>query len=164
MACQPGFVGGRDGNPFIVKNPLRTEDAIRVLFEANVLENTWGGFSQAGFSILLTPKNQSAHCPLCVVHDITIRYSTISHVGSGFTIGNGLRIRRPFQGAWNESIHDVIMTHVNAATYNGGGNLFQEANGNEVNPLHDVAIDHVTGITDSHAVAMLSSETGESSR
>jgi len=156
MRGQPGFVGGRDGNPFIVKNHFELKNAIRVLFEANVLENTWGGFSQAGFSILLTPKNQSAHCPLCVVHDITIRYSTISHVGSGFTIGNGLSDSGALsQGAWNESIHDVIMTHVNAATYNGGGYLFQEANGNEVNPLHDVAIDHVTGITDSHTVAML---------
>jgi len=50
------------------------------------------------------------------VHDITIRYSTISHVGSGFTIGNGLSDSGALsQGAWNESIHDVIMTHVNAA-------------------------------------------------
>jgi len=49
MRGQPGFVGGRDGNPFIVKNHFELKNAIRVLFEANVLENTWGGFPKRGF-------------------------------------------------------------------------------------------------------------------
>src|SRR5580704_3540724 len=61
MKGQPGFVGGRDGNPFSVKNLFELKNAQRVLFEGNVLENTWGGFSQAGFGFLLTPKNQAAH-------------------------------------------------------------------------------------------------------
>ena len=43
---QPGFVGGVNGNPFIVKNLFELKNAQRVLFEGNVLENTWGGFSQ----------------------------------------------------------------------------------------------------------------------
>jgi hypothetical protein len=156
MRGQPGFVGGRNGNPFIVKNHFELKNAQRVLFEGNVLENSWGGFSQSGFSILLTPKNQSGQCPLCVVHDVTIRYSTISHVGNGFTIGNGRSDAGALsQGAWNESIHDMIITHVNAATYGGGAYLFQETNGNEVRPIHDVVIDHVTGITDGPTTAML---------
>ena len=59
MQGQPGYVGGIDGNPFIVKNLFELKNAQRVLFEGNVLEDTWGGFSQAGFAILLTPKNQA---------------------------------------------------------------------------------------------------------
>ncbi|MGA3107660.1 MAG: Ig domain-containing protein, partial [Terriglobales bacterium] len=93
------FVGGANGNPFIVKNHLELKNAIRVLVEANLMENSWGGFSQTGYGILLTPKNQHAHdggnvCPLCQVTDITIRYVHVSHAGGGIQMatvlsGNG---------------------------------------------------------------------------
>ena len=151
-----GFVGGTDGNAFIVKNHLEFKNAARVLVEGNVMENSWGGFSQTGFSILLTPKNQNGHCPLCVLHDVTIRYGTISNVGNGIVIGNGASDSGALSlGAWNESIHDLVITHVNGKTYNGGGHLFQEANGNDQNPIHNVAISHVTGIGDDPAAGML---------
>jgi Putative Ig domain len=144
---QPGFVGGRDGNPFFVKNHLELKNAVRVLFEGNVLENTWGGFSQTGFSILLTPKNQNGLCPLCVVHDITIRYSTISHVGSGFQIGNGQASPGELsQGAWNESIHDIVIDDIDSETYHGGGYVLQEANGNPKLAIHDVVVNHMTAV------------------
>jgi hypothetical protein len=149
MRTTPHFVGGRDGHPFIVKNHLEFKNAARVLVEGNVMENSWGGFSQAGFSILLTPKNPSGLCSLCVVHDITIRYGIISHVGNGITLGNGKSDTGDLsQGAWNESIHDLVITHVNGTTYSGGGYLFLQGNHNEENPIHDVAIDHVTAIAD----------------
>src|SRR5207245_8688393 len=74
----PGYVGGASGNPFIVKNHFELKNGRRVLFEGNVLENNWGGFSQNGFSIVLTPKNQflgnANVCPLCKVTDVRIRY------------------------------------------------------------------------------------------
>jgi len=54
----PGYIGGTSGNPFIVKNHFELKNGQRVLFAGNVLENNWGGFSQPGFSVLLTPKNQ----------------------------------------------------------------------------------------------------------
>jgi len=62
---QPGFVGSATGNAFIVKNLFELKNAQRVLFEGNVLENVWGGFSQSGFAVLLTPANQDNACPLC---------------------------------------------------------------------------------------------------
>jgi hypothetical protein len=147
MKGQPGFVGGTDGNSFIVKNHLELKNAVRVLFEGNVLENTWGGFSQTGFSILLTPKNQGGLCPLCVVHDITIRYSTISHVASGFQIGDGASDAGALsQGAWNESIHDIVIDDIDDETYGGGGYVLQEANGNPRLAIHDVVVNHMTAV------------------
>jgi hypothetical protein len=117
MQGAPGFIG----TTFIVKNHLEFKNAQRVLVEANIFENTWGGFSQAGFSILLTPKNQaqgtSNICPICQVTDITIRYNTISHVGGGFQIANapsdlgGL----PRDGQ-RYSIHDVIVDDIDGTT------------------------------------------------
>ncbi len=147
MRGQPGFVGGTNGNAFIVKNHMELKNAVRVLFEGNILENTWGGFTQTGFSILLSPRNQSGDCPLCTVHDITVRYNTISHVGSGFQIGNGKTDQGALSaGAWNESIHDVVIDDMDAATYNGGGYIFQESNGDPNLALHDVVVNHVTAV------------------
>jgi hypothetical protein len=153
---QPGFVGGIDGHPFIVKNHFELKNGVRVLFEGNVLENSWGGFSQAGFSILLTPKNQNNVCPICVVHDITIRYNTITHAGSGFQIANvpsdagGLSM-----GLWNVSIHDVVMDDISGKAYIGGGHLFQESNSNNVSVLHGVSISHVTAFNKEPGSAIL---------
>jgi hypothetical protein len=91
---QPNFVGGTSGKPFVVKNHFELKNAQRVLFEGNILENTWGGFSQPGFSVLLTPKNQFMNginiCPLCQVTDVTIRYTTISHIAGGLQIANAV--------------------------------------------------------------------------
>jgi hypothetical protein len=145
MRGQPGYVGGRDGHPFIVKNHFELKNGVRVLFEGNVMENSWGGFSQAGFSILLTPKNQNNLCPACVVHDVTIRYNTIAHTGNGFQIANIPSVAGGLSmGLWNVSIHDVVMDDIRAKTYLGGGHLFQESSSNHVSVLHDISITHVT--------------------
>jgi hypothetical protein len=155
MRGQPGYVGGANGNPFIVKNHLEFKNGIRVLFEGNVLENTWGGFTQVGFSILLTPKDQSNACPLCVVHDVTVRYNIISHVGGGMQIDNGASDSGGLsQGAWNESIHDVVIDDVDAKTFNGDGYFLQESNGDDLLAIHDVVINHVT-LVGPDAVALL---------
>ncbi|MGB7130836.1 MAG: hypothetical protein WBD59_08505, partial [Candidatus Sulfotelmatobacter sp.] len=42
MKGQPGYVGGKDGNPFITKNLFELKNAQRVLLEGNIMENTWG--------------------------------------------------------------------------------------------------------------------------
>jgi len=153
MKGQPGFVGGRDGSPFIVKNLFELKNARRVLFEENVLENSWGGFSQAGFGILLTPKNQARGpeniCANCLVTDVTIRTCKISHVGSGFQIAN--TVDGKGRGAAKEggrySIHDVVLDDVQPAVYNGFGMFAQISTAPGVSQapsLHDLKIDHVT--------------------
>ncbi len=150
MQGQPGYVGGVDGNPFIVKNLLELKNAQRVLFEANVLEDTWGGFSQAGFAILLTPKNQASGtgnvCPICQVTDVTIRYTTISHVGGGMQIANGLSDNggAPLAGE-RYSIHDLTVDDIDATKYNGYGTFAQVSMGDGAPVLQSVTINHVTG-------------------
>ena len=152
MKGQPGFVGGVDGGPFIVKNIFELKNAQRVLFEGNVLENAWGGFSQTGFAILLTPKNQAIRlgnvCPNCMVTDVTIRKCRVSHVASGLQIGNGLSGNggAPKDGG-RYSIHDVVLDDVQSELYKGFGVFAQISMtpGVSKSPrLHDVRIDHVT--------------------
>ncbi len=143
MPGQPGFVGGFDGQPFIVKNHFELKNAQRVLFEDNLLENVWGGFSQTGFSILLTPKNQENKCPICLVTDVTIRFIKILNVGSVFQIANTLSdAGGASSGGGRYSIHDVLIDGVRGKDYQGFGLFATIISAGP--PLHDVRIEHVT--------------------
>lgn len=150
------FVGGPDGKPFIVKNHLELKNAMRVLVEANLMENSWGGFSQTGYGILLTPKNQHTLsgtnvCPVCQVTDVTVRYVHISHAGGGIQMatsisGDGSGGAPALAGArW--SIHDVVMDDL-STKYVGPGTAFELTNTWPKNPLNNVTINHVTGFPD----------------
>ncbi len=140
----PHFLGAANGRPFIVKNLFELKNAQRVLFEGNVLENTWGGFSQTGFAILLTPKNQGRNtCPLCAVTEITIRYCKISHVGSGFQIANSRDDSGAAASAGERySIHDVIVDDIGKPASQGFGTLAQISM--DAPTLRAVALDHIT--------------------
>jgi hypothetical protein len=143
MRGQPGFVGGLDGHPFIVKNHFELKNAQRVLFEDNLLENSWGGFSQTGFSVLLTPKNQENKCPICLVTDVTIRFIKIVNVGSAFQIANALSdAGGASSGGERYSIHDVLVDGVRGKEYQGFGLFAMIISVGP--PLRDVRIEHVT--------------------
>jgi hypothetical protein len=160
------FVGGRDGNPFIVKNHLEIKNAIRVLVEANLMENSWGGFSQVGYGIVLSPKNQHTMkgtnvCPVCQVTDITVRYVHISHAGGGIQMATALSdTTRSGEGAqalagtrW--SVHDVVIDDL-SKNYAGPGTAFEITNTWLKNALNTVTINHVTTFPDStsHMIIM----------
>jgi hypothetical protein len=158
-----GFVGAPNGRPFIVKNLFELKNAQRVLFEGNILENAWGGFTQTGFAVLLTPKNQAGKggnlCPMCRVTDITIRYSTISHVASCFQIGNALSDKGGAASAGERySIHDVVCDDVDGENYKGFGNFAQL--GQKTPPLHDVKLDHITAFAPNAALNVGNKDSG----
>lgn len=141
---QPGFTSPA----FIVKNHFELKNAQRVLFDSNVLEDNWGGFSQHGYSVVLTPKNQDSGgtsvCPMCEVTDVTVRYVTISHVGGGFITGNGTSGSGGVaQAGERYSIHDVIVDDINGDLYLGRGTFAQV--GTVAQPLlQEVQINHIT--------------------
>ncbi|HEY6765919.1 MAG TPA: hypothetical protein VI386_14235, partial [Candidatus Sulfotelmatobacter sp.] len=141
---EPGFMNAKSGRPFIVKNLFELKNAERVLFEGNVLENSWGGFSQSGFAVLLTPKNPRT-CVSCHVLDVTIRYNTISHCGSGFQIANVPSGTKDISaGGGRYSIHDIVIDDIDGARYKGFGVLFQIIS--QMPQMKDLKIDHVTGL------------------
>ncbi len=164
MPGNPNFVGGADGKPFVVKNHLELKNAVRVLIDSNLMENNWGGFSQTGYGILLSPKNQHTQqgtnvCPLCQVTDVTIRYVHVSHAGGGMQLatdisGNGKNGAAALAGArW--SIHDVVLDDL-SSKYDGGGSGFEIMNAWSVNPLNTITINHVTAFPDpgAHLIIM----------
>jgi len=164
MKGNPNFVGGPSGDPFIVKNHLELKNAIRVLIEGNLMENVWGGFSQTGHAILLTPKNQHTRegnnvCPICQVTDVTVRFVHMAHAGGGMALGTIIsgdgKNGAPAYAGTRWSIHDVVLDDINH-NYVGGGSLFELQNGWPVNPLNTVTINHITGFPDpnSHLMTM----------
>ncbi len=161
MKGSSNFIGGPDGHPFIVKNHFELKNAVRVLVEANILENSWGGFSQAGFAILLTPKNQHTKagtyvCPLCQVTDITIRYVRISHAAGGIQMATAREVGDgpPALAGARWSIHDVVIDDL-SKKYVGEGTGFIILNGWPTNPLNNVTINHVTAFPDPLGQMML---------
>lgn len=141
---EPGYAPSASGRPFIVKNNIELKSAVRVLFEGNLLENSWGGFSQRGFSILLTAASQGGHCPKCRVNDVTVRYNRVRNVGGVFAISTNLSTKgkgSPEDGG-RFSIHDVIADNIHEEDYQGGGTFLKYISAKVL--LHDVQIDHVT--------------------
>jgi hypothetical protein len=142
---QPGFVGGTSGKPFIVKNLFELKNAQRLLFEGNILDNSWGGVGQMGFALVLTPRNQNSKCPSCRLTDITLRNSRIRHMGSGMSIANAPADTGGLAAAGERySIHDLIFEDIDGDRYNGFGAFAMIiSNGPQ---LRDVKIDHVTAL------------------
>jgi hypothetical protein len=150
MKGQAGYVGGKNGNPFIVKNLIEVKNAQRVLLDSNRLEDSWGGFSQVGFAIVLTPKNQSGSngsnlCPVCQVTDVTIRYNSISHVGAGLQIANALSDNggTALDGQ-RYSIHDIVIDDIDGVKYNGPSEFAQISVNAGAPLLQNVTINHIT--------------------
>lgn len=154
------FQGGDSGEPFIVRHHLELKNAVRVLVEDNLMEDVWGGFTESGWAILVTPKNQQTAsgdnvCPICEVTDVTIRYTHIIHAGGGIMIATALSENgkggggAPATAGTRFSIHDVVMDDI-SQKYVGGGRLFFVANSWPANPLNTVTINHITGFADSN--------------
>jgi len=161
MPGNPQFVGASNGRPFIVKNHLELKNALRVLVDSNLMENNWGGFSQSGYSILLTPKNQRSGnknvCPACTVTDITVRYTYVSHAGAGMQLatslsGDGAGGAGQAGARW--SIHDVVFDDL-SPKYVGAGTAFEIINNWPHNPVNNVAINHVTAFPYAQAHIMV---------
>jgi hypothetical protein len=151
---RPDFVGSAGNDPFIVKNHFELKNAQRVLFEGNVLENVWGGFTQTGFSILLTPVNQSNVCPLCRVTDVTISYYKIIHCASVLQLANALnKFGTSASAGERYSIHDLVVDDIDGEAYKGFGNFLTIVS--IAQPIKDVLIDHVTAFPPKALITIL---------
>jgi len=154
---EPGYTPSASGRPFIVKNNFELKNGVRILLEANLLENTWGGFSQTGYSILITPKNQSGRCPLCRVNDITVRYDRIRNVAGALQIANALaKEGAAAADGGRYSIHDLFIDGLHERDFKGGGTFLIFVS--ERPPVHDIQIDHVTAFVPGALMAILAHE------
>ncbi|MGA7566166.1 MAG: hypothetical protein WBW53_08840 [Terriglobales bacterium] len=151
---EPGYTPTSSGNPYIVKNNFEMKTGVRLLFEANLLENAWGGFSQTGFSLLLTPKSQSNKCAVCRVNDVTIRFNRIRNVAGVLQIANALaKTGGAAADGGRYSIHDLFADDLHDRDYKGGGSFLILVSTGP--PVHDVEINHVTAFVTGGLLAIL---------
>jgi hypothetical protein len=153
----PNSPDHREPTP-IVKNIFELKSANRLLFEANYLENSWGGFSQVGSAIVLTPRNGGsrnnpvATCPRCAVTNITIRYVWVRKMNQLLLIANPQDSVEPAPGN-RYSIHDVVAEGLRYPECGKacGGAQNQVSGGGAGMPsesvLHDVSVSHITFIS-----------------
>jgi hypothetical protein len=143
---EPGYTPSPKGTPYIVKNNFELKSGVRVLFEANLAENSWGGFSQRGFSLLLSARSQASKCPACRVNDITMRYIRVHNVASVLQISNAKAAKDKGAGIPADggiySIHDIVADDLHGEDYKGGGVFMILLS--DAPPVHDLQIDHVT--------------------
>jgi hypothetical protein len=175
MSGQPEFVGGINPDPtkcvkfntsgdcpFIVKNLFELKNAQRLLFEGNVLEHNWPGFTQHGTAILLTALSQGGKTgnPNATVADITIRYNEISHAAGGVAIAEAAYEQGPPKREARISIHDDLFDDLGPAFYDGdtsvvAGMAFQISFCATCTPIQDILIDHVTMLLTSPRMFMV---------
>jgi hypothetical protein len=175
MPGQPGFIGGVNDDPkkcarfntprqcpFVVKNLFELKNAQRLLFEGNVLEYTWPGFTQHGAAILLTALSQGGRIgnPNATVADITIRFNRVSHAASGLVIAEAAYEQGPPKLEARISIHDDLFDDIGQSFYNGdssvvAGMAFQISFCASCAPIHEVLIDHVTMLLTSPRMFMV---------
>jgi PKD repeat protein len=73
------------GTMWSVKNLFELKNARNVLVAANIFENHWRE-SQAGFAVVLTPRNSNGACTWCVVENVTFEYNIVRNVAAGVNI------------------------------------------------------------------------------
>jgi len=145
------------GTKFTVKNNFELKQGRRILVEGNILENTWGGFTQIGANILITPKNQAGAngrniCPICFVSDVTLRYNYVRHGAQGLQIANAASTNGGWSmGGHNYSIHDLVFDGMQySECYQCANFLDSLGSAYHLPPppaaeiMHDVTLDHLT--------------------
>jgi len=153
----PNSPDHREPTP-IVKNLFELKSANRLLFEGNYLENSWGGFSQVGTAIVITPRNNTdkttkiTGCPPCAVTNITIRYVWVRKVNQLLLVANPKDSDKPAPGN-HYSIHDIVVEGLRYPECGKacGGAQNQVSGGGAGMPaeavLHDVSVDHITFVS-----------------
>jgi hypothetical protein len=123
------------GSHYAPKNLLEFKAAQRVLATGNTFQNNPLG-GQAGFALLVTPRNQGGRAPWSVTADIAITGNTFINVGSGINIA-GQDNEKPSLMTARILIRDNILgiTGLNGAD----GRAFQVSGGGS-----DYTIDHNT--------------------
>jgi hypothetical protein len=140
-----------------VKNILEFKNGRRALIEENLLENTWVGFDQSAFAILLTVRTEGTAMPWAVVEDITFERNVIRNAASGVQIlgrdsgarGRASRIRFKDNLFYNINAQDPPVgwgkppyyTHSRISGWQARSRMFQIQQGPP-----DVSIEHNTFI------------------
>ena len=111
------------GTTWTVKNVFELKNAQRVMVRRNIMQFTWGG-SQAGFAVVLTPRNSSGQTPWVVVSDVEFSGNVVAHAGSAFNLLGHDDTDISGQLA-RVVIRNNLVFDINGSTWNGTGTFAQ---------------------------------------
>jgi len=141
-----------NGTAWVVKPIVECKNCDRILFEANIMQNTWGQYNAA---FTLTPKNQTnsqgeGMCPDCVVLNVIARWNWISNVGGLTQMLNGGRDGTEGKAGNKYSMHDMLVEGVQYEycyqCKNYASEMITKFGG--VSLLQDVVLNHITLLAD----------------
>jgi hypothetical protein len=102
------------GTKWVVKNHLELKNAQRVTIEGNLFENNWVA-GQAGYSIMLTPRN-SGSAPWTRVQNVSFTHNIVRHVASVVNIA-GFDDSDPTARTEHITFRNNLFEDVNVSTY-----------------------------------------------
>jgi PKD repeat protein len=125
------------GTVWTVKNLFELKNAANVVVEENVFENHWQG-AQAGFAIVLTPRNSAGACTWCVVEHVRFEWNLVRNVAAGINLLGYDTPTRPTRQTNDTAFRQNVFTDV--STTLGGNGWFMQI-GDEP---RDVIVEHNT--------------------
>lgn len=134
------------GKHWTIKNLFELKTGVRVLLEANIMENSWADLpiGQSGSAILLTVRSESGGSPQANVKDITIRNNIIRHTGNGISL-SGHDDQGPSLQTQRIKISNNLLEDINGPAF-GDGNVAGPNDGVfiKIGDPKNVFIDHNT--------------------
>ena len=137
------------GTKWTVKNLFELKNARRVAVRHNIMQFNWGG-AQAGFAIVLTPRNSNGKTPWVVVDTVEFSGNVLAHSGSGFNI-LGYDDTAASGQLKHLIIRDNLVLDIDGPLWDGNGTFAQLGAGPS-----DVTIDHNTVVHSGNVVTFYS--------
>ena len=125
------------GTSWIVKNLFELKNARRVRVRRNIMEYNWSA-AQAGFAIVLTPRNSSGRTPWVVIEDVEFSSNIIRSSSSVFNI-LGYDNNNPSGKLDRLLIRNNLAYDIHAGNWGGTGTFAQIGGG-----PRNITIDHNT--------------------
>jgi hypothetical protein len=128
------------GQAWIVKNLIELKSAQRVVIDGNILEYNWAA-AQAGYAIVLTPRNQDGAAPWSVVQQVQVTNNVIRHVASVVNIlgTDNINVSRPLSDV---VIRNNLVLDLSSVNWGGSGRFVLTQGGS------NITVDHNTVFTD----------------
>ena len=116
----------KNGSTWTVKNLLEFKNARQVVVERNLFEHHWAQ-AQAGYAIVITPRNQDGRAPWSAVGDIRFSKNVVRHVSAGINI-SGMDDVRGSQRTTDVVIEGNLLADI-GGEWGGPGDFVQVGNG-----------------------------------
>jgi hypothetical protein len=108
------------GTRWISKNLLELKSAQRVTIDGNVFENNWVE-AQAGYAIVLTPRNSDGKVPWAAVRDVTFTNNIVRHTAGAFNIlGYDTTVSAGSQLTERVTIRNNLFYDIDPSRWGGG--------------------------------------------